>query len=129
MHALYVLCHCMLCYVMLCYIVMILYILFSYFIILLYYYYYYYYVILLFLYYDILHYVILILYSAALCHDRDTHRPVVKFQGGLERTIGSDTFSMSLGGRLLAQRMQIPLDLAWSISVHRSQGMVSDLCR
>lgn len=57
---------------------------------------------------------------------RDTKRPVVRFADGVERTICNETFTVSFGGRVVAERSQLPLELAWGISVHKSQGMSVD---
>lgn len=51
---------------------------------------------------------------------------MVKFADGTERAIGNEIFTISLGGSVVAQRSQVPLDLSWGISVHKSQGMTVD---
>lgn len=59
--------------------------------------------------------------------DMMTPFPVVKFSGGRELVLERETWSVELpGGRDSASRSQIPLMLAWAISIHKSQGQTLD---
>ena len=46
--------------------------------------------------------------------------PIVKFNNGKEMLIQPDVWMLKLNGEI-ARRVQIPLDLGWNFSIHRSQ--------
>ena len=47
--------------------------------------------------------------------------PVVRFTCGLEMAVTPEKFLVKIGGGVVAIRRQLPLRLAWAISVHKSQ--------
>src|SRR5262249_16624109 len=49
--------------------------------------------------------------------------PVVKFTSGKSHVIEPETWTVRVGAQVLASRTQVPLELAWAVSVHKSQGM------
>ncbi len=49
--------------------------------------------------------------------------PEVHFTNGQKRVIRPEEWSVSLGGAVVATRTQVPLELGWALSIHKSQGM------
>ncbi len=55
-----------------------------------------------------------------------TSLPVVKFTNGLEVVVGRESWGITVNGTEVAKRLQLPLDLSWALSIHKSQGMSLD---
>lgn len=58
-----------------------------------------------------------------------TEYPIVKFLNGRTVTMSPDTWELRDGDKKRASITQIPLRLAWAITVHKSQGMTLDAAR
>lgn len=56
----------------------------------------------------------------------DNRLPVVKFDSGPERVIEPEKWYVMEGSSPVACRQQLPLVLAWAISIHKCQGMSLD---
>lgn len=58
--------------------------------------------------------------------DPATNYPIVEFLNGREVTMQPDTWELRDGDKKRASITQIPLRLAWAITIHKSQGMTLD---
>lgn len=58
-----------------------------------------------------------------------TDYPVVEFMNGKTVTMMPDTWELRDGDKKRASISQVPLRLAWAITVHKSQGMTLDAAR
>jgi len=59
----------------------------------------------------------------------DTEYPIVQFRNGKIVSMSPDTWELRDGDKKRASITQIPLRLAWAITVHKSQGMTLDAAR
>lgn len=61
--------------------------------------------------------------------DPDTHYPIVELRNGRTVLMQPDTWGLRDGDKKRASLAQIPLRLAWAITIHKSQGMTLDAAR
>ncbi|HSE61200.1 MAG TPA: PIF1 family DEAD/DEAH box helicase [Candidatus Saccharimonadales bacterium] len=61
--------------------------------------------------------------------DEDTHYPIVALRNGRTVLIAPETWELRDGTKKRAGISQLPLRLAWAITVHKSQGMTLDAAR
>jgi ATP-dependent exoDNAse (exonuclease V) alpha subunit len=61
--------------------------------------------------------------------EKQTDYPVVEYRNGNRVTMRPDTWEQRDGDKKRASITQIPLRLAWAITVHKSQGMTLDAAR
>jgi ATP-dependent exoDNAse (exonuclease V) alpha subunit len=58
-----------------------------------------------------------------------TEYPIVRFRSGATVSMSPDTWELRDGDKKRASISQIPLRLAWAITVHKSQGMTLDAAK
>ena len=61
--------------------------------------------------------------------DEDTHYPIVELRTGRILVVTPESWELRDGDKKRASITQIPLRLAWAITIHKSQGMTLDAAR
>lgn len=61
--------------------------------------------------------------------EKTTRNPIVELNNGREVVMKPDTWELTDGDKKRASIAQLPLRLAWAITVHKSQGMTLDAAR
>lgn len=64
--------------------------------------------------------------GTVVAFERGTQHPILETRDGRRVTLGKQDWAVEEGGKIRAKISQIPLRLAWAITVHKSQGMSLD---